>query len=71
MQASVEKSERDILARAESRLADVEGRIGELRGDALAGSGDASERFEEMVLERGKLHQVIAQAKATLGHPVG
>lgn len=71
MQADVEKSERAILARAESRLADVEKQIDELHRDALAQFGDAGERYAEMVLERGKLHQVIAQAKETLGRPVG
>lgn len=71
MQASVEKSERDILARAESRLADVEKRIAGLRADALATDGDAATQYEEMVLERGRLNQVIAQAMGALGHAVG
>lgn len=71
MQADVDKSERDILARAESRLVDVEKRIAALRAGALAADGDAATQYEEMVLERGRLNQVIAQAREALGHAVG
>lgn len=71
MQADVEKSERDILARAESRIDDVEKRIAGLRADALAADGDAAKQYEEMVLERGRLSQVIAQAREALGRAVG
>lgn len=67
MQAQVEQSERKILAGAEKRLAEVEKRLPELRAGALAHLDDAMQQYEALLLERGRLHQVIAHAREVLG----
>lgn len=66
MQAQTERVERDILARAEARLAEVEKQLPELRAGALAAAGDASQQYQDLILERGHLHQVVAQAHENL-----
>lgn len=67
MQAQVERAERQILERAEKRLGEVEKQLPELRSGALAHLEDAMQQYEALILERGKLHQVIASARAVLG----
>jgi hypothetical protein len=66
MSAQVEQAERQILERAEKRLQEVEVELQKLRTAALAHDDDAPTRYQELVLERGKLHQVIAQARQHL-----
>lgn len=66
MAAQNEAMERKIMARAEELLKDIEGKIDKARADAMAGDDAAKETYTDMVAERGRLHQVIAQARATL-----
>lgn len=66
MAAQNEAMERQILERAQDLLADVEGKIDAARAEAMAGDDAAKQRYTDMVEERGRLHQVIAQAQAVL-----
>lgn len=66
MAAQNEAMERQILERAKGLLADVEGKIDAARAEAMAGDDAAKQRYTDMVEERGRLHQVIAQAQAVL-----
>lgn len=66
MAAKTEAAERDILARAEKRLAEVEGKIDAARAAALS-SDEAGQEYTDLIEERGRLHQVIAQARQILG----
>ncbi len=66
MAAQTEAMERTILAHADALLADIEGKIDAARNEALAGDDPAKERYADMVEERGRLQQVIAQARAVL-----
>lgn len=65
MAAKTEAAERDILERAEKRLTEVEGGLDELRQQALS-SDEAGQAYTDAIEERGRLHQVIAQARQTL-----
>lgn len=65
MAAKTEAAERDILARAEKRLEEVESGLDVLRRQSL-GSDEAGQSYTDAVEERGRLHQVIAQARQTL-----
>ena len=67
MAAQNEAMERKILARAESQLTEVEGKIDAARVKAMAGTDEDKAAYTELVTERGHLHQVIAQAKQVLG----
>lgn len=58
--------ERQILARAESLLADVEQKLTSTRRLALVPGAIEAEQYQDLILERGRLQQVIAQAKAVL-----
>lgn len=58
--------ERKILARAEALLADVEKKIETTRQRALVPGADEAMQYQDLIMERGRLHQVIAQAKAIL-----
>lgn len=58
--------ERQILQRAEQMLADVDGRLAELRPKALAGDEQAARDYEAAVLERGRLQRVIDGSNGTL-----
>jgi hypothetical protein len=66
MAHQTEAMERKILARAQSLLADVERGIEKGRVEAVTGDDAAKERYAEMVMERGRLQQVVAQARAAL-----
>lgn len=63
MSDKTEAAERKILARAEGMLAKVEADIEKVRPTAMV---DGADRYQELIAERGRLHQVIAQAKAVL-----
>lgn len=67
MAAQNEAMERKILARAESQLSEVEGKIDAARVKAMAGTDEDQAAYTELVTQRGHLHQVIAQAKQVLG----
>lgn len=66
MSHQTEAMERKILARAEKLLAGVERGIDKARAEAMAGDDAAKDRYTEMVMERGRLQQVIAQARSVL-----
>ena len=66
MQAQTEAMERQILARAEKHLAKVESGLDKARAEAMAGDDAARQHYTDMVAERGRLQQVIAQARAVL-----
>lgn len=66
MAAHVEQSERKILEHAEKMLTEVEAKLSALRAKALAGDGAASQAYQDAIAERGRLNQVIAQARANL-----
>lgn len=66
MAAQNEAMERKILKRAQHLLADIEGGIDKARAEAMAGDDAAKQRYTDMVLERGRLQQVIAQSRAVL-----
>lgn len=65
MAAQTEAMERKILDMATARLAVVEKEIEQARGSAFT-NGDAAQKYQELINERGTLHQVIAKAKAVL-----
>lgn len=66
MAAQTEAMERKILARAQELLAKVEADIEKVRPLALLPGADEATKYQELIIERGRLHQVIAQAKAVL-----
>lgn len=66
MQAQTERVEREILARAEKRLGEVDGQIARLRRSGRLHEEEPAREYQAAILERGKLHQVIAQARAHL-----
>lgn len=66
MAHQTEAMERKILARAETLLAGVEKGIDKARAAAMAGDDDAKMKYTGMIEERGRLHQVIAQAQTAL-----
>lgn len=61
-----EAAERKILSSAEKRLADVEADIAKTRPLALVPGAAEATQYQELIAERGRLHQVIAQARAVL-----
>lgn len=67
LEAKTEQAERKILERAESLLADLEGKLPDLRRRALTGDEEAERAYQDAILERGRLQQVIAQSRAVLG----
>lgn len=60
-----EQAERRILATAQERLKIVEAEIGRLR-PSVALDADAGDQYQAIVLERGQLHIVIAEAQQQL-----
>lgn len=66
MAHQTEAMERTILERAHHHLAQIEGAIDNARADAMAGDDAAKQRYTDMVEERGRLQQVIAQANQVL-----
>lgn len=68
MAKQTEDMERRILSLAEERLSGIEGQLSEARVAALTGDDAAKQRYTDLVDERGRLNQVIAQAHAALGN---
>lgn len=66
MSAQTEAMERKILARAEEKLGEVEADIKKTRPLALVPGASEAEQYQRLIMERGRLMQVIAQAKAVL-----
>lgn len=66
MSSQVERAERQILERAEKLLAGVQGKMDAARAEAMAGDDAARQRYTDLVAERGRLNQVIAQAREVL-----
>lgn len=66
MAHQTEAMERKILERAEHHLTQIEGSIDNARVDAMVGDDAAKDRYTSMIEERGRLQQVIAQARAVL-----
>ena len=62
MAAQTEAMERKIMARAEALLAAIEGKI-KSEGAAGIANDKAQLRYTDMLEERGRLLQVIAQAR--------
>lgn len=61
-----EQAERKILENAEAELDRVQSRITKLRRQALIpGQSDTAE-YQQAIMDRGRLHQVIAQANKIL-----
>jgi hypothetical protein len=60
-----EADERRILEAAEKRLERVEGELDSARAVAMGAPADA-DRYQALIEERGRLNQVIAQARAVL-----
>lgn len=67
MAQQTEAMERRILSIAEERLAGIEKQIPDARVAAMTGDDDAKQHYTDLVGERGRLNQVIAQARAALG----
>lgn len=67
MARQTEDMERRILAIAEERLSGIEGQLAEARVSAMTGDDAAKQHYTDLVTERGRLNQVIAQAREVLG----
>lgn len=67
MSKQTEDMERRILSIAEERLSGIEGQIPDARVEAMTGGDTAKRRYTDLVEERGRLNQVIAQSRAVLG----
>ena len=65
MQASTEAMERKIMARAQHLLSDVETKITDTRKLAMTDERAAAD-YQAAIVERGRLHQIIAQSRAHL-----
>lgn len=65
MSAQNEAAERKILERAEAMLTDVQKKIEAGRPKAVT-DGDGGQTYQDLILERGRLQQVIAKAKQVL-----
>ena len=65
LSAKTEAAVRRILAQAERRLGVIAGRIDEIRPRALLDEALADE-YQRLILERGKLNLVVAQALRVL-----
>lgn len=66
-----EQAERKILANAEAELERVQSRIAKLRPMALVPGAAEAQEYQQAVMDRGRLHQVIAQANKILVHANG
>lgn len=60
LSARTEKSEQKIHDAAVSRLDEVNARLESIRPDAVLHAGD---EYQSLILERGRLNQVVAQAR--------
>lgn len=66
MARQTEEAERQILAHAQRMLTDVEQKIASTRRLALVPGAVEAQQYQELIMERGRLQQVITQAKAIL-----
>jgi hypothetical protein len=66
MAHKTEQTERNILARAEQLLADIETKINTAQSHAMVGDNESNQDFTDMVEERERLQQVIERAQAIL-----
>lgn len=67
MARQTEDMERKILARAQSRLGEVQGKLKPARVAAMTGDDAAQQTYLDLIKERGQLYQVIASAQSVLG----
>jgi len=65
LSAKTEAAERRIMTQAERRLGVIAGRLDEIRPRALLDEALADE-YQRLILERGKLNLVVAQARRVL-----
>lgn len=65
LSAKTEAAERRIMTQAERRLGVIAGRLDEIRPRALLDETLADE-YQRLILERGKLNLVVAQARRVL-----
>lgn len=61
-----EQAERKILARAEDLLAEVQAKIEKARKTVLAQGDTEAWQYQDLILERGRLQQVIAHSNQVL-----
>lgn len=66
MASDVDAKERGILEQAERGLTAIENDMDRLAVAARTGGDEAAAAYQHAVTERGRLHQVIAQARANL-----
>lgn len=66
MAAKTEAAERRILAQAQRHLSEVEARIKKLRSPAMVPGAAEAEEYQQAIMDRGRLNQVIAQAEKLL-----
>jgi len=64
--AKTQATERRILERAERRLEQIAGRLEEIKPRVLLDES-LSDEYQRLILERGKLGIVVAQARRVLG----
>lgn len=67
LQAKTEQAERNILAAAEQRLAEVQQLIDRAQPGIEGAQESEQERYQQLIAERGQLNIVIAKAKQELG----
>lgn len=66
MSAQTEAMERRIMERAQQQLAIVERGINAARSESMLVGKAKQDRYMDLVLEKGRLEQVIAHARAVL-----
>lgn len=64
--AKTQATERRILEQAERRLEQIAGRLKEIKPRVLLDES-LSDEYQRLILERGKLGLVVAQARRVLG----
>ena len=64
--AKTQATERRILEQAERRLEQIAGRLEEIKPRVLLDES-LSDEYQRLILERGKLGIVVAQARRVLG----
>ena len=64
--AKTQATERRILEQAERRLDQIAGRLEEIKPRVLLDES-LSDEYQRLILERGKLGLVVAQARRVLG----
>lgn len=67
MSRQTEDMERKILARARSRLGEVQSKLKPARVAAMTGDDAAKQTYLDLIKERGQLNHVIARAQSMLG----